>query len=233
MVEVSNISITRNELLIRKNQIELTRAGYNLLDKKRLALLQEILRLQDEVVKLATELENMSAVSRRSLAKAEALIGEAGVRSAAMGKKHEINIELEDRLVMGVHVPKLKVESARRDFYERDISVTGTSPVVDETAEAYEINVDGIISLADGEIQLARLLNEIIRTTRRLKALEHIIIPRLKAEHKYISNALDERERSEHYSLKLGKKLLERKYRSMRTRRQEKPVVVKPAKHSL
>ena len=222
MVEVSNISITRNELLIRKNQIELTQAGYNLLDKKRLALLQEIMRLQDKVVQMATELEKMTAVSRRYLAKAEALIGDTGVRSAAMGKKHEINIELEDRLIMGVHVPKLKMESARREFYERDISVTGTSPVVDETAEAYEKNVDGIISLADGEIQLARLLNEILRTTRRLKALEHIIIPRLKAEYKYISNALDERERSEHYSLKLAKKLLERKYRSMRKRRKER-----------
>ncbi len=217
MVEVSSISITRNELLIRKNQIELTRAGYNLLDKKRLALLKEIMRLQDEVVHRAIELEKMTAVSRRSLAKAEALIGETGVRSASMGKKHEINIEMEDRLIMGVHVPRLKMESARREYYERDISITGTSPAIDETAEAYENNVDGIIALADGEIQLARLLNEILRTTRRLKALEHIIIPRLKAEYKYISNALDERERSEHYSLKLAKKLLERKYRSKRT----------------
>jgi hypothetical protein len=35
MADVSNVSTTRNELLSRKQQIELTRAGYDLLDKKK------------------------------------------------------------------------------------------------------------------------------------------------------------------------------------------------------
>ncbi len=216
MPDIANISITRNELLQHKRQLELTRAGYNLLDKKRLALLQEILRLQDEVVQLATELETRSNHSRKSLAKAEALAGEAGVRAASMGKKREVKIGIEDSLLMGVHVPKLHVESAEREFYDRDIGITGTSPIIDEAAEAFEKNLDAILNLADGEIQLTRLLKEILRTTRRLKALEHIVIPRLQSEFTYISNALDERERSEHFSLKLAKKLLVRKYSAMK-----------------
>jgi len=216
MPDIANISITRNELLQHKRQLELTRAGYNLLDKKRLALLQEILRLQDEVVRLATELETRSNHSRKSLAKAEALAGEAGVRAASMGKKREVKIGIEDSLLMGVHVPKLHVESAEREFYDRDIGITGTSPIIDEAAEAFEKNLDAILDLADGEIQLTRLLKEILRTTRRLKALEHIVIPRLQSEFSYISNALDERERSEHFSLKLAKKLLVRKYSAMK-----------------
>ena len=216
MPDIANISITRNELLQHKRQLELTRAGYNLLDKKRLALLQEILRLQDEVVQLAAELETRSNHSRKSLAKAEALAGEAGVRAASMGKKREVKIGIEDSLLMGVHVPKLHVESAEREFYDRDIGITGTSPIIDEAAEAFEKNLDAILNLADGEIQLMRLLKEILRTTRRLKALEHIVIPRLQSEFTYISNALDERERSEHFSLKLAKKLLVRKYSAMK-----------------
>jgi V/A-type H+-transporting ATPase subunit D len=54
-------------------------------------------------------------------------------------------------------------------------------------------------------------MTEILKTTRRLKALEHIIIPRLESEYHYIRNALEERERSEHFSLKLAKRLLDRK----------------------
>lgn len=216
MSEISNLSITRNELLQHKRQIELTRAGFNLLDKKRIALLQEILRVQDKVVQNATELEARSSQSRRALAKAEALVGEEGVRAAAMGKKREIKIDLEDSLLMGVHVPRLHVESAEREFYDRDIGITGTSPVIDEAAGAFERNLDALLNLADGEIQLGRLLNELNRTTRRLRALEHIIIPKLQSELRYISNALDERERSEHYSLKLAKKLLEKKYSAKR-----------------
>jgi len=86
MTDISNISTTRNELLIHKQQIKLTEAGYDLLDKKRLALLQEVLRLQEKVVKLATTLQGLTAQSSRAYAKAEALIGETGVSSAAMGK---------------------------------------------------------------------------------------------------------------------------------------------------
>jgi len=219
MSEIANLSITRNELLQHKRQIELTRAGFNLLDKKRIALLQEILRVQDEVVQNAMELEERSSQSRRALAKAEALVGEAGVRAAAMGRKREIKIDLEDSLLMGVHIPRLHVESAEREFYDRDIGITGTSPVIDEAAEAFEKNLDALLRLADGEIQLGRLLNELNRTTRRLRALEHIVIPKLQTEMRYISHALDERERSEHYSLKLAKKLLEKKYSAKRSTR--------------
>ena len=219
MADISNLSATRNELLLRKEQITLTKAGYDLLDKKRLALMQEILRLQDEVVELATQLENLSSNSRKSLARAEALIGESGLGSAAMGKKHDLELDLVDSQIMGVHVPKIKIIDAQREFYDRDISIIGTSLVVDEAAESYEKNIEGILGLADGEIRLAKLMKEILRTTRRLKALEHIIIPTLKEEFKFIETALEERERSEHFSLKLAKKLIERKYDRNKKRR--------------
>jgi len=220
MADISNISATRSELLIRKERLSLTKAGYDLLDKKRLALMQEILRLQDEVVSLATQLEGLSANSRKSLARAEALIGEYGLGSAAMGKKHNLDLDLIDSQIMGVHVPRIKVIDAQREFYDRDICIIGTSPVVDEAAEAYEKNIEGILSLADGEIRLANLMKEIMRTTRRLKALEHIIIPQLLEEYKFIETALEERERSEHFSLKLAKKLIEQKYIRKKKRRE-------------
>ena len=219
MTDVSNISTTRNELLIRKQQISLTEAGYDLLDKKRMALLQEILRLQDEVVRLATELEQKTAQSKRSYAKAEALVGDSGVSSAAMGKKHDVDLELIDSQIMGVHVPRIKPHTAIRKFYDRDINIVGTSPVIDEVAEAYERNIESIIELADGEVQLARLMKEILKTTRRLKALEHIIIPRLKEELSYIRMALEERERSQHFTLRLAKKLTEKKYARIKAKK--------------
>jgi len=221
MADISNISATRNELLARKERLTLTKAGYDLLDKKRLALMQEILRLQDEVVELATQLQNLSANSRKSLARAEALIGEYGLRSASMGKKHNLELDLIDSQIMGVHVPRIKVIEAQREFYDRDICIIGTSPVVDEAAESYEKNIEGILSLADGEIRLAKLMKEILRTTRRLKALEHIIIPTLKEEYKFIETALEERERAEHFSLKLAKKLIEQKYAQKKERREK------------
>jgi V/A-type H+-transporting ATPase subunit D len=55
------------------------------------------------------------------------------------------------------------------------------------------------------------LAAEIQRTSRRLNALDHLLIPRLEDERDFIQTALDERERSDHFRLKLVKRILEQK----------------------
>ena len=74
-------------------------------------------------------------------------------------------------------------------------------------------------SLADDEIQLTILLREIAHNTRRLKALEMIVIPRLKGEYSYIRDELDERERSDHFRLKMAKDIIERRNKAAQQRR--------------
>jgi V/A-type H+-transporting ATPase subunit D len=63
------------------------------------------------------------------------------------------------------------------------------------------------------------LLKEILHNTRRLKALELIVIPRLKAEVAYIRDELDERERSDHFRLKLAKDIIEQRNKRAQQRR--------------
>lgn len=219
MPDLSNLSITRNELQQKKQQLELTHAGYDLLDRKRMALMKEILKLQEEVVELATELERDTTIARKALAKAESMVGESGVSSASMGNKRNIRIDVSDEVIMGVHVSRLQSNRAARKFSERGISPVGTSLVIDETASSFEHNVDTMIRLADCEGRLAQLSKEIFKTTRRLKALEHIIMPQLQYEYTYINHALEERERSGHYALKLAKDLLKKKYSAEQIRR--------------
>jgi V/A-type H+-transporting ATPase subunit D len=112
---------------------------------------------------------------------------------------------------MGVRVPQIEQKSASRSMLGRGYSIVGTSISVDETAAAFEGEVEAIIRLAETELRLIRLGNEIQRTSRRLNALDHLLIPRLCAERNYIQMALDERERADHFRLKLVKRTLERK----------------------
>jgi V/A-type H+-transporting ATPase subunit D len=147
------------------------------------------------------------------LAKAEASLGGGGVRAESIGNHREISIEKGDTLLMGIHLPRLRSKGIEQKFYERDFSFVGTPLIVDEMSNSFNRDIEGIIRLADGEIRLTKLLKEIFQTTRRLKALEHIVIPRLKAEYNYIRMILDERERAEHFSLKLAKKITQRKYK--------------------
>ncbi|MDX1418281.1 MAG: V-type ATP synthase subunit D, partial [Candidatus Promineifilaceae bacterium] len=77
----------------------------------------------------------------------------------------------------------------------------------DETAAAFEVEVECLIELAQSELRLERLVREIQRTSRRANALEHIVLPRLIRERDYIEMALDERERADHFRLKRVKKM--------------------------
>ena len=93
----------------------------------------------------------------------------------------------------------------------RGYSVVGASIMIDEAASAFEVEVESIINLAESELCLTRLANEIERTSRRLNALDHLVIPRLEAERDFIRLALDERERSDLFRLKRVKGVLERR----------------------
>jgi len=93
----------------------------------------------------------------------------------------------------------------------RGYSIAGTSITIDEAASAFENEVEVIIELAEMELRLTRLAEEIQRTSRRLNALEHFLIPRLKTECDFIQMVLDERERADHFRLKLVKRTLVRK----------------------
>jgi V/A-type H+-transporting ATPase subunit D len=87
----------------------------------------------------------------------------------------------------------------------------GSRPAGTKAASAFEFEIDAIIQLAETELRLTRLAIEIQSTSRRLNALEHFLIPRLESEIEFIQVALDERERSDHFRLKLVKRNLSRK----------------------
>jgi V/A-type H+-transporting ATPase subunit D len=89
---------------------------------------------------------------------------------------------------------------------ERGYALTGTSTTIDEVAIAFELEVETIIQLAQSELRLTRLAQEIQQTTRRLNALENVLIPRLQAERDYVQMVLDEHERYDQFRLRLVKR---------------------------
>jgi V/A-type H+/Na+-transporting ATPase subunit D len=208
---MSNVSVTRMELLARKAQIALASQGRDLLEQKRTALLKEFMRTADTALEHSDALQVSAAIASQSLARTEAMAGAESVRSAALASRAGFSLEVMTSSVMGVRVPLIEQKSASRSFLQRGYSIVGTSISIDETASAFEREVEAIIQLAETELRLVRLGDEIQRTSRRLNALDHFLIPRLKAERDFIQMALDERERADHFRLKLVKRSLERR----------------------
>ncbi len=207
---MQKVSTTRMELLAKKAQIALAEQGRELLEQKRTALMREFLRVADRVMAGSDVLQQSAAEARQALARAEVVAGTEAVRSAAMATRGELALEVLAANVMGVRVPVIEQKRVARSALGRGYSLTGTSVAIDEAA-AFEAEVDSVIQLAESELRLTRLAAEIQRTSRRVNALEHVLIPRLIDERDYIQMALDERERADHFRLKRVKQTLQRK----------------------
>ena len=206
-----HISTTRMELLAHKERLALAQQGSNLLEKKRTVMMREFFNIVEIVMANSEMLRLTANRAGKALARAEAFAGSEAVRSAGLASRQEFPLKISFTNVMGMRVPQIEQRSAARPFYQRGYAITGTSTLIDEAAYCFEEQVNAILQLAESELHLERLAGEIHRTSRRLNALDNVLIPRLEEEVRYIQRALDERERSDHFRLKLIKRALERK----------------------
>lgn len=203
------ISTTRAELLAHKEQIALARQGHDLLEQKRTVLMKEFMRVVNSVMEHADALQQTAVKASRALARAEAIAGAEEVRSASLAARSTLSLNLKTVNVMGVKVPQIEQRAVGRSMFSRGYAPGSTSVSIDEAASAFEDELEAILQLSESELRLTRLSREIQRTSRRLNALEHHLIPQLEAELKYIQMALDERERSDHFRMKLIKRSLQ------------------------
>ncbi len=199
------------ELLAHKTQITLAQQGRDLLEQKRTALMKELMRVADTVMEHSEALRHTSAEARLALSHAQATAGDEAVRSAGLAARGELSLQLTTTNVMGVKFPRIEQKHISRSALGRGYSIVGTSITIDEAAAAFETEVEAILRLAQSELYLSRLADEIQHTSRRLNALDQLLIPELEAEKDYIQMVLDERERTDHFRFKLVKRILERK----------------------
>ena len=167
--------------------------------------------MADTAMERSDALQFAATNARYALARSDTIAGTEAVRSAALASRTELPLQVTTARIMGVKVPHIEQKRVSRSMLDRGFAITGTSITIDEAASAFESEVEAIMELAEMELRLTRLAEEIQRTSRRLNALEHFLIPRLKAECEFIQMVLDERERADHFRLKLVKRTLERK----------------------
>jgi V/A-type H+-transporting ATPase subunit D len=181
-------------LLARRARIELAAQGRDLLKDKRAALMKEFGRLSASVVEAVEELGRRAAESRRALLDAVSADGAESVGSAALAASGDVATHLSARSVAGVRVVELEHEPVLRPRTERGYDLLTSTPHVDAAASGFERQLDRLLDVAASELSLRRLAEEITRTTRRVNALEHVVIPRLESERDAIQAVLDERE---------------------------------------
>jgi V/A-type H+-transporting ATPase subunit D len=199
-------------LLAKKAQIKLAEQGSELLKEKQTTLVKEFMKIAERAMTRSDELERVAVRADQSLARARALDGPEAVRSAGLAAQGEVSVEVSETAIMGVRVPVVSVGAdVKRPIMERGYDLVGTSSRIDEVAVCFEDELSLIIEVADVEVRLKRLGEEIRKTTRRVNALENVLIPNLHAELRYIEMTLQEREREDIFRLKRMKRTIERR----------------------
>jgi V/A-type H+-transporting ATPase subunit D len=191
---VEQLNSTRSELLARRAQIALATQGRDLLKDKRAALMAEFGRLSSSVLEAVVSLARRAGESRRALRDAVTLDGPEAVGSAALAASGEVAINLSARSVAGVPVVEIEHEPVARPATGRGYSLAATTAAIDAAAASFESQLDLLLDVAASELSLRRLAGEITRTTRRVNALEHVVVPRLERERAAIAMVLEERE---------------------------------------
>jgi V/A-type H+/Na+-transporting ATPase subunit D len=199
------LNATRTELMARRARIELAGQGRDLLKDKRTALTRELHRIAGQAVSGSERLERRAAEARAALGEAIAFEGPEAVGSAALAATGTVELELETRNVAGVRLVAIRSEGAGRTLTGRGYSLSATTPHIDRIAGLHERVIDLLLETSPVELSVARLAAEISRTTRRINALEHVILPRLEGERDYIAAVLNEREREDQVRLRRAK----------------------------
>jgi len=196
-----DVKPTRSELIKLKKKIKLAKSGYNLLKKKRDGLILDFFEIMKKAKTLRQELvqEYLSALGKINIARA--MESDLKIKSIAMALKEQPKIEVTTKNIMGVVVPKIDSGELRKGFLSRGYGIYG-SAVIDEAAYAYEKFVEKIITAAEVETSMRKLLKEIEKTKRRVNALEFAVIPKLDKTRAFITLRLEEMERENTFRLK-------------------------------
>jgi V/A-type H+-transporting ATPase subunit D len=176
--------------------------GARLLRAKREVLASEIWKMMREVLEGRARLDEVLREAVKALGLAQALDGREALESLALSAGREVSLQVAVRKVWGVATPTVSAPPLVRAADRRGSSPTSWGPSGAEAARRHEEALDVLLGIASREIHLTRLGEEIQETSRRVNALEQLLLPALAVEAGRIEAALDERDREDAVRLK-------------------------------
>jgi len=193
----TNVNPTRMELTRLKKKLVTALRGHKLLKDKRDELMRQFLDLVRENMALRKTVEQGIREANRNLVLARSSMSDEAVRVAFMAPKQEVSLSIATRNVMSVEIPVYTAHARTSD--SNDIYSYGyafTSSDLDDAVKKLADLLPDMLKLAQSEKSCQLLASEIEKTRRRVNALEHVLIPRMETDIKYITMKLDENERS-------------------------------------
>lgn len=198
------ITPTKTNLQRLKKKLALAQQGYDLLEQKREVLIQEVL---SNITKLKLYMRDIYKKANGAFALYKESVIENGEERIDMFLKtisKVPGIEVTEKSIMGVVIPKLKL---RDNVFELTALDFEYNEKVEHTRKAYSDLLEHLVEWAEVYVTMLRLARELKKTHTLVKSLENIVIPQLKHDIVRIQIILEENEREEFIRRKMLKKI--------------------------
>jgi len=193
----TQVNPTRMELTRLKKKLVTAVRGHKLLKDKRDELMRQFLDKVRENKALREEVETALVSANQNFMLARAGMPDEILNTALLAPKQELTISAGTQNVMSVEIPNFDFKTRtpdQNDMYSYGFAFT-TGDLDDAILSLSEV-FPKMLKLAEVEKSCQLMAAEIEKTRRRVNALEHVMIPELQTNIKYITMKLDENERS-------------------------------------
>ncbi len=182
---------TKANLMKAKNQLSLINEGYDILDKKRKALIGQYNAKINQRNELNKIVNSCIKDVKKNIKKAIVTTGEDRLKSIALSVPLDESITLKEKKFMQTKIFEIDFDSKKLDL---SYSLNLTNSLFDEALLSLNDLKEKVYKLAELDTTIKNLDTEIKKTSKKVNSLEKVQIPNYKAIIQSISSQIEERE---------------------------------------
>lgn len=190
----AGLSPSRSAFLELKEERQLVREGFEFLDEKRVILAQEMLRRLAEWRAARTRYDELHEQAAAALARAVGRHGLDGLGIYPAMPLDEATLRLAETRFLGVNLLDGQFDPGEQDAAPPAVN---PSPEAERCREAFAALVPLGFELAVMRASLERLVREYIRTERRARALENVVLPEIEHSLRFMDEQLEAMDQEE------------------------------------
>lgn len=194
MADLLDVSPTRGTLLRLQDELDDMRDRYDLLERKREVLVQELMSRIEKVKSIEDDILDYFKAAHEATRLARMKIGTRKIHWVSLAPMVKYKVNVQPQTIMGLKIPDVDMEI---EPYSPPYGLGDTGASLDE-ARARWIEVIKFLQEAAAPLTaISRIANEVRKTKRQVNALDSTIIPRYENTIHFIEGALEENERED------------------------------------
>ena len=193
---------SRAQLQLWKGKLQGAKKGFDLLKRKLDGLKTKFHEIMRKIIDTKKTMGDDMNDALFALAEAQFGAGDFGRVLLETIKRASTKVGLGQQNVAGVYLPVFNFKQENMDESSKRLGILGGGAAIQKCRERFTKLLKLLVELAG--LQTSYLtLDEVIKiTSRRVNALENVIIPRIQGNIEYIKRELDEIEREDFFRMK-------------------------------